>query len=155
MDDLDQFDVALLDQLQRDNRQTSEALAAAVGLSATACQRRMKRLREAGYIAADVSVLDPAKVGRRTTFIVQVDLARGRADIVDGFKRDMQKIPEVQQCYYVTGEADFILVVVARDLAHYEQLTRRLFYGNNVIGKFHTQVVMDSVKLGLTIPLEV
>lgn len=153
MDDLDQFDVALLDQLQRDNRQTSEALAAAVGLSATACQRRMKRLREAGYIAADVSVLDPAKVGRRTTFIVQVDLARGRADIIDGFKRDMQKVPEVQQCYYVTGEADFILVVVAEDLAHYEQLTRRLFYESNVIRKFHTQVVMDSVKLGLTVPL--
>ncbi|WP_193367718.1 Lrp/AsnC family transcriptional regulator [Pelagibius marinus] len=153
MDELDQYDVALLDALQQDNRQTSEMLAIAVGLSPTACQRRMKRLREAGYIAADVSVLDPAKVGRRITFIVQVDLARGRADIVDGFKRDMQKIPEVQQCYYVTGECDFVLVVVAEDLAHYEQLTRRLFYGNNVIRKFHTQVVMDSVKLGLTIPL--
>ena len=102
-------------------------MAAAVGLSATACQRRMKRLREAGYIAADVSILDPAKVGRRTTFIVQVDLVRGRADIVDGFKRDMLKVPEVQQCYYVTGEADFVLIVIAEDLAHYEQLTRRLF----------------------------
>ena len=154
MDELDEFDVALLNALQQDNRQTSEMLAIAVGLSPTACQRRMKRLREAGYIVADVSILDPAKAGRRTTFIVQVDLARGRADIIDGFKRDMQKIPEVQQCYYVTGESDFILIVVAEDLAHYEQLTRRLFYNNNVIHKFHTQVVMDSVKLGLTIPLE-
>ena len=153
MDDLDQFDVTLLDLLQRDNRQTSEALAAAVGLSPTACQRRMKRLREAGFIKADVAVLDPAKVGRRSTFIVQVDLARGRADIIDGFKREMQKIPEVQQCYYVTGESDFIVIVVAEDIAHYEALTRRIFYANPNIRKFHTQVVMDSVKLGLAVPL--
>ncbi|HIC81731.1 MAG TPA: Lrp/AsnC family transcriptional regulator [Kiloniellaceae bacterium] len=153
MDDLDHFDVALLNQLQRDNRQTSEALAAEVGLSPTACQRRMKRLREAGYIRADVAVLDPARVGRRATFIVQVDLARGRADIIDGFKRDMQKIPEVQQCYYVTGESDFIVIIVAEDIAHYEALTRSIFYGNPNIRKFHTQVVMDSVKLGLEIPL--
>lgn len=153
MDDLDHFDVALLNQLQRDNRQTSEALAAEVGLSPTACQRRMKRLREAGTIRADVAVLDPARVGRRATFIVQVDLARGRADIIDGFKRDMQKIPEVQQCYYVTGESDFIVIIVAEDIAHYEALTRRIFFDNPDIRKFHTQVVMDSVKLGLTVPL--
>ncbi|WP_299396736.1 Lrp/AsnC family transcriptional regulator [Pelagibius sp.] len=153
MDDLDHFDVALLNELQRDNRQTSEALAAAVGLSPTACQRRIKRLREAGTIRADVAVLDPAKVGRRATFIVQVDLARGRADIIDGFKRDMQKIPEVQQCYYVTGESDFIVIIVAEDIAHYEALTRRIFFDNPDIRKFHTQVVMDSVKLGLTVPL--
>ncbi len=153
MSDLDEFDVALLNQLQRDNRQTSEALAAAVGLSPTACQRRMKRLREAGTIRADVAVLDPARVGRRATFVVQVDLARGRADIIDGFKRDMQKIPEVQQCYYVTGESDFIVIIVAEDIAHYEALTRRIFFDNPDIRKFHTQVVMDSVKLGLEIPL--
>lgn len=153
MSDLDQFDVALLNLLQQDNRQTSEVLAEAVGLSPTACQRRMKRLREAGYIAADVAVLDPDRLDRRITLVVQVDLALGRADIIDGFKREMRKIPEVQQCYYVTGGTDFVLIITAEDITHYEQLTRRIFHGNPNIRKFHTQVVMDSVKLGLAIPL--
>lgn len=153
MEDLDHFDLALLNLLQQDNRQTSEALAIAVGLSPTACQRRMKRLREAGYIAADIAVLDPVKAGGRLTLVVQVDLARGRADIIDAFKREMRSVPEVQQCYYVTGESDFILIITARDIGHYEQLTRRIFHDNPNIRKFHTQVVMDSVKLSLTIPL--
>ncbi len=103
--------------------------------------------------AADVAVLDPARLDRRLTLVVQVDLALGRADIIDGFKREMRKIPEVQQCYYVTGGTDFVLIITTEDIAHYEQLTRRIFHGNPNIRKFHTQVVMDSVKLGLTIPL--
>jgi len=153
MDELDRFDVALLNTLQQDNRQTSDMLAVAVGLSPTACQRRMKRLREAGYIAADVAVLDPVKVGQRLTLIVQVDMAGGRVDLIDRFKAKMQKVPEVQQCYYVTGDSDFIMIVTAQDIAHYEDFTRRIFLEDPSIRKFHTQVVMDSVKLGLAIPL--
>ena len=153
MADLDQFDVAILSLLQDDNRLTSEAIAEQVGLSPTACQRRIKRLRAEGAIAAEVAVLDPDLVGGRITLIVQVILAHGRADIIDSFKREMRAIPEVQQCYYVTGESDFILIVTAEDIASYERLTRRIFFGNPNIQKFQTIVVMDSVKVGLKIPL--
>lgn len=153
MADLDQFDVAILGQLQDDNRVTSEVIAERVGLSPTACQRRIKRLRAEGAIAAEVAVLDPDLVGGRITLVVQVILARGRADIVDAFKREVQAIPEVQQCYYVTGEADFILIVTAEDIASYERLTRRIFRDNPNIQKFLTNVVMEPVKVGLRIPL--
>ena len=153
MSELDPFDVALLNLLQANNRLTSETLAERVGLSPTACQRRIKRLRAEGAIAKEIAVVDPQVVGGRITLIVQVVLAHGRADIVDAFKREVQAIPEVQQCYYVTGDHDFILIVTADDIADYERLTRRIFFGNPNIQKFQTIVVMDSVKVGLEIPL--
>ena len=151
--ELDQFDVAILRCLQDDNRRTSEAIGAAVGLSPTACQRRIKRLRAEGVIAAEVAVVSPDRLGGRMTLIVQAHLKHGRADIVDAFKREMQDVPEVQQCYYVTGEYDFILVVVVRDMADYERLTRRIFFDNPNIQRFHTSVVMDASKVGLSVPL--
>jgi Lrp/AsnC family leucine-responsive transcriptional regulator len=153
MDELDDFDTALLRELQVNNRLTSEALAERVGLSPTACQRRVKRLRETGAIQAEVAVVSPDAAGKRVTLIVEIELERGRADIVDNFKREVQSIPEIQQCYYVTGKADFVLIVTARDMAEYEQLTRKIFFGNPNIQHFTTIVVMDSVKLGLEIPL--
>ncbi len=152
MTDLDDFDVAILRCLQVDNRQTTEVIGSEVGLSPTACQRRIKRLRASGVIASEVAILDPDRIGGRLTLIVQVLLARGRADIIDSFKREIRDIPEVQQCYYVTGEHDFILVITAEDMASYEKLTRRIFFANPNIQKFQTIVAMESVKLGLQIP---
>ena len=149
----DPLDIAILRHLQRSTRTTSEAIAEAVGLSPSACQRRIKRLRQCGAIASEIAVLDPGVAGQRLTLIVQVVLARGRADIVDSFKQAVRKVPEVQQCYYVTGDVDFILVITARDMSDYEDLTRRLFFDNRDIQKFQTIVVMDTVKLGLEIPL--
>jgi Lrp/AsnC family leucine-responsive transcriptional regulator len=153
MTKLDSFDIAILRSVQDDNRQSTEAIAEAVGLSPSTCQRRLKRLRDSGAIAAEIAVLSPEVVGKRITLIVQVVLERGGAHIVDAFKRDVQAIPEIQQCYYVTGEFDFILVVTAADIAAYERLTRRIFFDNPRIQKFHTIVVMESVKVGLAIPL--
>lgn len=153
MSEPDRFDLALLDLLQHDARQSGEALGAKVGLSASAVQRRLKALREAGHIRAEVALLDPARLGRCIVIVVQVVLERGRADIVDGFAREVAAIAAVQQCYHVTGEADFVLVVCVRDMDEYQQLTRRLFYGNAHIQRFTTSVVIDTLKAGLQIPL--
>ncbi len=150
---MDTFDTSILNALQTDNRMTSEALANVVGLSPTACQRRVKRLRADGAIAADIAVLSPSMAGARVSFIVQIVLTRGGADAVDAFKREMQKVPEVQQCYYTTGDFDFLMIITARDVVDYEHLTRRIFFENRHIQRFNTIVVMDSVKVGLRIPL--
>jgi len=153
MAEIDQFDTAILRELQRNNRITSETLAENVGLSATACQRRVKRLRQTGVIRADIAVVSPDAVSKRVTFIVEIVLERGRADIIDDFKRAVQAIPEVQQCYYVTGKSDFVLIMTAGDMEEYERLTRRIFFANPNIQHFTTIVVMDSVKIGLEVPL--
>ncbi|MFL5163523.1 MAG: Lrp/AsnC ligand binding domain-containing protein, partial [Microvirga sp.] len=75
------------------------------------------------------------------------------AELIDAAKREFTSVPEVQQCYYVTGEADFVLVVVVSTMTAYEALTRRLFFGNNNVKRFRTFVAMDRVKVGLAVPL--
>jgi Lrp/AsnC family leucine-responsive transcriptional regulator len=76
-----------------------------------------------------------------------------RADLLDTFKKDMKANPAVQQCYYVTGSADFMLVVTATNMENYEAFTRNVFFGNQNIRSFITNVVMDSVKVELSVPV--
>jgi Lrp/AsnC family leucine-responsive transcriptional regulator len=152
---LDRFDMKLLDLVQRDNRLTSEVLGERVGLSATAVQRRLKRLREEGVIEADVAVVSPKAVGQRVQMLVMVSLERERADIIDRFKKSIRATPEVMNGYYVTGEADFVLVVTTKDMEGYEAFTRRFFYGNPDIKTFKTMVVMDRVKVGFGLPFDI
>lgn len=153
MSEFDAFDLALLRLLQADARQTSAALGAAVGLSASAVQRRIHQLRERGAIRAEIAVLDGAQLGRPITVVVQIVLERGRADIVDDFGRQVNALPQVQQCYHLTGEFDFLLVLSLRDMDEYQRLTRRLFYANPHIQRFQTSVVIDAMKVGLQLAL--
>lgn len=152
--ELDRADIALLNAVQKNNRLTSEELAERANLSPTACQRRLKRLRAEGVIEADVSIVSPKAVGRQVTVVVLVSLERERADIIDRFKSAIRNTREVMTGYYVTGEADFLLVVTAKDMEDYEQFTRRFFYENNDIKGFKTMVVMDRVKAGFAFPIE-
>ena len=151
---LDEFDLRLLRLVQRNNRLTHEELGGAVGLSPSACQRRLAKLRQRGIIEADIAVIAPEAVGRQLTMIVDVTLERERPDIMDEFKRSMLATPEVMQCYYVTGDADFILVLTARDMGHYEAFTKQFFFANPNIRRFQTRVVMDRVKTGLFVPID-
>jgi Lrp/AsnC family leucine-responsive transcriptional regulator len=152
--ELDRFDLKLLQALQQDIRITSAELAELVGLSPTACQRRIKRMKEEGVIEAEVAIVSPAAVGRPLLLMVSVSLERERTDIIDHFKAAIQKTPEVMSGYYVTGEADFVLIVSARDMADYENFTRRFFYGNAHIKGFKTTVVMDRVKASFELPVD-
>ncbi|AJC80806.1 AsnC family transcriptional regulator protein [Rhizobium etli bv. phaseoli str. IE4803] len=154
MIELDRADAALLDAVQKNNRLTSEELSELVNLSPTACQRRLKRLRAEGVIEADVSIVSPKAVGRPVTMIVLVSLERERADIVDRFKAAIRNTREVMIGYYVTGDADFLLVVTAKDMEGYEQFTRRFFYENHDIKGFKTLVVMDRVKASFALPID-
>lgn len=151
---LDGFDRAILRILQEDNTTPLRVIGAAVHLSAPAVQRRIKRLEAAGVIAAQVAVLDPAALGQALTIFVEVSLDSEKVADVDAAKRAFRAAPEVQQCYYVTGEADFVLVVVVPSMAAYEALTRRLFFDNPNVRRFRTFVAMDRVKAGLGVPVE-
>lgn len=151
--ELDDLDRRLLRSVQQDNRQTGEALAESVGLSPTACQRRLKRLRDAGVIERDVAIISPKAVGRPMTLIVTLSLERERADIVDSFKRLVRETPEIMAGYYLTGEADFLMIVTARDMEDFEQFSRTVFYGSPHIKGFKTMVVIDRVKASYDVPI--
>ena len=152
--ELDAFDRAILAILQKDNATPQRTIGEAVNLSAPAVQRRIKRMEETGVIRANVALVDPAKVGHPITIFVEVEVESERAELIDAAKRGFAEVPEVQQCYYVTGEADFILVVTVATMADYEALTRRLFFENNNVKRFRTFVAMDRVKVGLEVPLD-
>ncbi|TIR45072.1 MAG: Lrp/AsnC family transcriptional regulator [Mesorhizobium sp.] len=148
--DLDAFDRAILAILQKDNSTPQRIIGETVNLSAPAVQRRIKRMKEMGVIRANVALVDPAKVGHPITVFVEVEV---ESELIDAAKRGFAAVPEVQQCYYVTGEADFILVVTVATMADYEALTRRLFFENNNVRRFRTFVAMDRVKVGLEVPV--
>ncbi|MCL1124276.1 Lrp/AsnC family transcriptional regulator [Shewanella surugensis] len=150
---LDNFDRHILHLLQQSNRTTSDVIAEQVGLSAAAVQRRIKRLRQQQIIQADISVVNPKSVGQHLTLVVQVNLERERVDLMDSFKKAMLQHPNVQQCYYVTGNTDFILIVTAMDMTDYEDFTREAFFDNDNVRSFTTNVVMDPTKVGLSIPI--
>lgn len=149
----DSVDRAILRILQQNNRTSQREIAETVNLSPAAVQRRIKRLEESGVIRANVAVVDPAKVGRAITLVVEVEIESERAELYAAAKRSFASAPEVQQCYYVTGEADFILIVTVPTMTDYEALTRRLFFENHNVRRFRTFVAMEHVKVGLSVPI--
>src|SRR5216684_4103883 len=103
MIDLDEFDKQLLQLLQQNNRMTASELGDRVGLSSSAVQRRLTRLREEKIIEADVSIVLPEVVGLGITCVVDVILECGDNKALEKFKAFMRQCHEVMQCYYVTG----------------------------------------------------
>jgi Lrp/AsnC family transcriptional regulator, leucine-responsive regulatory protein len=150
---LDALDLKILARYQRDTQVPARAIGLAVGLSTAAVQRRLKRLRADGVIEAEVAQVDPAAVGAPVTCLVGVDLASEKSADLARFRRRICACPEVQQCYYVTGQYDFMLVVLAADLAAYEAFTRRALLDDDNVERFTTHVVLDRVKVGLEVPL--
>lgn len=150
---LDDIDRAIHRALQHNARLTVEALGDLVGTSRASAQRRVQALRKSGAIATEIAVIDPRVVGAQMTFVVEVELERERVDLLDEFRRSMAALIEVQQCYYVTGHTDFVLIVVADDMASYERFSRQVFTENPNIRRFHTNVVVDRVKVGLAVPI--
>ncbi len=155
MNNLDKIDAAILREIQRNSRLTSDELSGLVNLSASACQRRLKRLRSEGVIEAEVAILSPKALGRNLTMVVLVSLEREGADIIDRFKSAVRSTREVMIGFYVTGDADFILVVTAKSMDDYEQFTRRFFYENHDIKGFKTMVALDWVKASFEFPIDI
>lgn len=150
----DRIDARILEIVQKNNRLTSEVIGEMAGLSATACQRRLKRLRSEGIIEADISIVSPKAVGRPIQMLVLVTMERERSDIIDRFKKAVKSSAEVVNGFYVTGDADFVLYVTATSMEEYEEFTRRFVYVNPDIKGFNTMVVLDRVKAGFAIPVE-
>ncbi|MDV7341488.1 Lrp/AsnC family transcriptional regulator [Terasakiella sp. A23] len=150
---IDGFDAKILEIIQKSNKTTSDQIAEQVCLSPAAVQRRIKKMREQNIIEAEIAVVNAKAVDRNVTAIVQVSMEREQLHLLDEFKKIVKNHPAVQQCYYVTGSSDFILVVTARDMEDYEAFTREIFFDNSNVRSFQTSVVMDNVKIGLSVPV--
>ena len=145
---MDSFDVKILNIIQQDNRLSTEKIADQVGLSSSAVQRRLKRLREDKVIEAEVAIVSPEAVGRSLTAIVGVIIDKDRplSQALSEFKKLMLDAPEVMQCYDVMGEFDFIVLISAKDMPEYEALSRKLFMENPNIRRYKSSLVVRRVK---------
>jgi DNA-binding Lrp family transcriptional regulator len=146
---LDEFDRKILDAVQDDNLSPLRLIADKVGLSVPAVARRLQRLRETGVIEKDISVVDQDLVGRPLTLIVEVTSESERLELLDAMRERFRACPQIQQCYYVTGQVDFMLVFNVRDMEEYTALTREIFFEGGNVESFRTFVVMDRVKTGM------
>ncbi len=149
---LDEFDLKLLDAVQRNNHLTADQLGEKVCLSAAAVLRRLRRLRERKIIEAEVAVVSPDAVGRSLIAIVEVTLDTHLAKILKEFERAIQSAPEVMQGYYVTGNADFILIVIAKSMEDYNAFVHEFLSKKAHVKHFNTTVVMHRVKWGIAVP---
>lgn len=148
MQTLDEYDKQLLRLLQQNNRLTTEELSAKVDLSQSAVQRRITKLRNEKIIEADVSIISASAVGMSITCIVDVVLHEGSSKDIEKFKQAMRNCTEVAHCYYVTGTYDFVLIVNAKDMSHFEAFSKKHLMDNTNLKHFYTHVVMDKVKVG-------
>ena len=145
---LDAFDRRILAEVQVDARRSAASIGERIGLSATAVQRRLQRLRDAGTILAEVAVVDPARVGLAVTVVVLVDVERETGADLDEFAERMRACPEVRQCWYTTGETDYALVVDVPDMRAYEAFTRRVLIDAGNVRGFTSLVSLGEIVRG-------
>jgi len=150
---LDNIDRNILRRLQQNNRITNQQLAEEVGLSAPACLKRVRLLREQNVIAQDVAILDPKLAGLGLTMIVEVEMERERTDLNKSFANRMREAPEVTQSYQVTGDVDFVLIVTVADMEAFKDFVERVLYPDPNLRKFRTLISMDRQKFTTALPI--
>lgn len=151
---LDAFDLALLDAVQQDATTSQQELGERVNLSPAAVNRRLKKLNADGVLRKTVALVDPVALGYGLTVIAEVEVENERLDLLDAMKRTFLACPQVQQCYYVAGECDFVLIMAVKNMEQYTELTRTLFFESNNVKRFKTLVSMSNVKVGLNVPVD-
>ena len=148
---LDDFDHRLLALLQDDADATLAALGERVGLSASAVQRRIKRHRESGLLR-HVGVLDAARLGTPQLAMVLVSMERESAKRHAAFCTRMRAASEVQQCYVLAGEWDYLVLLATTGVAHCREVAERLFSDEGTVRRYETRMVFEAVKTGLQLP---
>lgn len=152
---MDDFDRKILAIVQRDCQLKAEAIAAQVGLSASAVQRRLRQLRADKVITSEIAVVDRKAVGRLMTFVAGLEIERENYDALSRFRQWAQAQDHIQQVYYVTGPVDLIAIITARDVEQYDEFSAEMMRENKQIRRMTTHVVLKDVKVGLLVPVDV
>ena len=147
MDTLDQTDLKILRILQQNARLTNKELAAQVNLSTTPVFERLKRLERNGYIKKYVAVLDAEKLNRGFIVFCNVKMRRLSKEIARDFMERMLNIPEVTECYNISGQFDYMLKIHAPDMHYYQEFVLNQLGTIENLGSLESTFVMDTVKL--------
>lgn len=143
---LDKVDLQILRTLQENARLTTKELAAQVSLSSTPVFERLKRLEREGYIKKYIAVLDADKLNQGFVVFCNVKLRRMNKDIAMEFTRIIQNIPEVTECYNISGSYDYLLKIHATNMKYYQEFIINVLGTIDSLGSLESMFVMDEVK---------
>jgi DNA-binding Lrp family transcriptional regulator len=144
-ENLDAIDLKILSELQNDGRMTNNDLGQRVGISPTQCLRRVRALKEAGYIKGFRALIDERRLGMEITSFVTVELASQAEAQLAAFERAVRDLPQVRECWLVSGGADYVLKCVARSVADFEALLLQFASWPNV-GKVRSLLTLRNTK---------
>jgi Lrp/AsnC family transcriptional regulator, leucine-responsive regulatory protein len=154
METLDRHDIVLLTELQRDSRQTVQQLAERVALSSTPVWKRIKEMEAAGVIRGYTAVVDREKVGLGLCVIAEVNLTRHTEDEVTRFELAIADVPQVVGCYSTTGQADYVIKVLAPDIKTDERFLHEIMFKLPGVTHVRSSVVLKEIKSDSRLPLE-
>jgi Lrp/AsnC family transcriptional regulator len=154
MHDLDSIDLRLLAEIQRDASLSAAELADKVGISQSPCWRRLQHLRDAGYIRAQVAVLNRKRLGLNAQVFAQVKLsAHGRTHLAE-FSKAVQSFPEVLECFVLMGPFDFLLRIITEDVEAYERFFFERLSKLPGIQEINSSVALSEIKYATALPLD-
>ncbi|MBR4533477.1 MAG: Lrp/AsnC family transcriptional regulator [Bacteroidaceae bacterium] len=145
-DTLDEIDLKILKTLQKNAKLTTKELAEAVNLTPTPVFERQKRLERQGYILRYTAILDPEKMGQGLLVFCKVKLQQINHEIAEAFIRRIQRIPEVTECYNISGTHDYLLKVRVRDMKQYQEFILNKLGNIDHVGAIESTFVMSEVK---------
>lgn len=150
---IDNTDRKLLRELQTNSRRSVQVLGDMVGLSASACHRRIRALEDAGLISGYCARLDAVRLGYTMQFFIEVGLTSQSEAALEAFETAVGDIPEVLECHLMAGQSDYILRVVCRDHEDFERLHRRLSARLPGVARIHSNLSIRTVKASTGLPL--
>jgi Lrp/AsnC family leucine-responsive transcriptional regulator len=151
--DLDKYDAAILDELQRDGRLSIVDLAEEVGLSSTPCARRLKLMEQDGIIQGYTAVIDPNRLGLKVQAFVQVRLTRHTDENIEQFRRAVDSMEEVVSCHAMTGAYDLLLQVAVTDLEQLSNVVLKKLMNIRAVRDVHSSIVLNTIKRSSRIPV--
>lgn len=153
MIDVDSFDLKMLAALQDDGRLTNQQLADAVGLSASQCSRRRTRLEEDGIVAGYHADLAAERLGFNVVAFVHITLATHSPDNAKHFRDLVQRVDDVQEAYSLTGDADYLLKIILRDLKSLSDIVNNVLMPHPSVAHVRSSIVLDRLKATTKLPL--
>ncbi len=150
---LDEKDVQILALLQEDGRMTHAEIGKRIDLSAPSVFQRVKSLEKSGIIRSYAALLDQDRLGLRLIAWVHISLQLHQEQPIEKFRKAIQEIPQIMECYHISGDSDFMLKVVVRDIREYEKFMRETLLKVKSVGQVRTSFVLGTTKSTTKIPL--
>lgn len=150
---LDEMDIRILEELQANGRLTNVELASRVGLSPSPCLARVRSLEEVGIIERYVALLDVERIGPNVSVFIQISLERQSDDVLVAFEGVVNAMPEVMECYLMSGDSDYLLRVLVRDTVHLRDFVRDTLTKLPGVAKIRSSFALKQVKYQTALPL--